>query len=168
LSANRANDDGNREIVVRRDRSFAQQFLITVTLTVILILSIGRELYIAGEVHAGHVKSPRDIPFLYLLLLGWALVWVLFGAEVLTIGSGELTVKLQIGPIAIGRAKVFSVANIRDMRIEERKLKIRGRSRIKHVITIDYLGQRRDFLVYLSKERGESLLDGPLRRFVRA
>ena len=55
-----------------------------------------------------------------------------------------------------------------DSREARRKLKIRGRSRIKHVITIDYLGQRRDFLVYLSKERGESLLDGPLRRFVRA
>jgi hypothetical protein len=119
---------------------------------------------------------PRAQVPLYVFLVLWlsasaflafSTLWILFGAQVVSIRGGDLTIRHSIGRVTIGRRRAFAVAHIQDMRIEERRYKVRGNPAVKYAVIINYLGQRRELLTQLSAQRAESLLAGPLHRFAQ-
>jgi hypothetical protein len=137
-------------------------------------------LMIAGLVVGGRsfiaewvVSAPRHWVPLYFFLMLWlsataflllAMVWVLFGAQVVSIRGDNLAIKNNVAQTKIGRQKAFATDGIENLRIEERTYKIRGNATAKSVITFDYRGQRQNLVTHLSAERAESLLNDLLRR----
>jgi membrane protein implicated in regulation of membrane protease activity len=101
-------------------------------------------------------------------ILTVSLVWIIFGAQVASTRGGDLTVRHRIGPIVIGRPKVFTASDIQRIRVEERRYKIRGKAILRYAIIFDYLGRPSSLFEDLSKEQAESLLNGPLQRFAQS
>jgi hypothetical protein len=100
-------------------------------------------------------------------LLALSVLWMLLGVRIVVIQNSQLMISHKIGPATIGRPKAFAIAHIKSMHIEERSQSFRGKTTVKRAITFDYLGQREELLSDLSAGLAESLLSGPLRRFVR-
>jgi hypothetical protein len=123
-------------------------------------------------------KNLKGAPFFFglsafLALLAIAayggiwLAWLACGAETVSTRGGKLTIRYKLGPIQIFRPRFFDLVYVRDMRIEERRRKAKGKTIVNHAITFDYLGKREDLSAYLSERKAESLLAGPLRRFAQ-
>lgn len=159
---------GGQEIVIRPDHRLARGLLTGGLLTGLLV----GELSLVGQLLA---DVQRNSVLLDLFLVLWSsvsawvallMLWISFGRQVVSIRGSDLTIKYKIGPTTISRPKTFAIAHIQGIRIEERTYKFRGKPTVKRAITFDYLGQKQDLLTHLSAQRADSLLAGPLHRFV--
>ena len=168
-------DDGNQTIVIIKTSHRLVRGLLLAT---VLVLWVMGTLSFPYDFIA---KGPRGFPgiafvFLALVLLAWLaagglfiqeLIWIIFGAVVVSIRDIDLTTEYKVGPITIGKPKVFAVANIQCMRIEERSYKFKGKKTVKSAIIFDYLGTKRQLAARLSKQEAESLLKSALHKFVQ-
>jgi hypothetical protein len=162
------NDGGGQEIVVQPDHRLPKALL---TLAMLLAWVGGGfaffdDFFVRG-VHGISILGCS----LILIWLGPAaalvvsMLWTIFGIQRVLIRSEELTVTRRIGPTSVGKTETFALAQIRGMRIEQRKYKSRGKATIKCAITFDYLGEKRFLFKHLSVQRADSLINGPLCRF---
>jgi hypothetical protein len=102
-----------------------------------------------------------------IVVLTLEMSWRLWGAQVVSVRGGVLTMIRRIGPMPISRPIECATTDVRAMQVEERVYRSRGRSWSRHVITFECHGQRRDLLINLSEDRARSLLAGPLHKFAR-
>jgi hypothetical protein len=160
-----AGQDSNA-IMVRPDRRFARGLMISL----LLAACAGSGISIAGRLPSKGL-SGLSIPF-YLFLIFWlmansllilSLLWIIFGAQVAWIRGHDLMVEYRIGTVRLGRSKVFSLDDIRELRIDKRSFRVRGNLAVKHSITFEYLGTRQVLFEHLSGPRAAALLDGSLQ-----
>jgi hypothetical protein len=164
----RSESGGDREIAVRPDHRVPKGLLRVVALVIWVVGGF-------GFIEDFFAKGAQSISILlWLFILMWLgvgfiialdLMWILFGVQQVLIRSETLTVIRKIGPASTGKHKTFALAHIRGMRIEERKYKLRGKTKVNRTVTFDYLGKKHLLLSHLSAQRAESLLSGPLHKF---
>jgi hypothetical protein len=99
------------------------------------------------------------------LLISNAL-WVLWGAQVLSVREKDLTVEYRFGSVRIGKPKAFALAELRDLRTDERRHVGRGKEFFRYAISAEYRGKRLDLSSNLRREQVEPLQDG-LRSLLR-
>jgi len=136
-----------------------------------LVAWFGGAALVGGKFYSQLIPG-RDYPILIAIVSFWAIatitlcysiIWTILGMELIEIVSGQLIIRLKLGPIALGKTRRFNIVNIKNMRIEKVERRMRGRIFVYTKLAFEYVGTTIESSVPISDERGKSLRSGPLR-----
>ena len=129
-------DRGGQEIAVRPDHRLPKTLLAS---AILIVWGISGFAFVKSLIGEGAHGTLLLLCFLALTWLGvgvaivLSLLWTLFGMQQVLIQNEDLTVTRRLGPVNWGTPETFALAQIQNMKIEERKYKSRGRATVKCV-----------------------------------
>lgn len=97
--------------------------------------------------------------FLGLGLVMFNAMWVIFAREILTVRGTVLRIEVKT-PLGLYRRADFNVVEMKNLRIEKREYRRRGRTQIGRQIAFDYDGDIIRTTVWLSNKDAEEALAG--------
>jgi hypothetical protein len=145
-------------------------------------LFVAYKLAVIGAKGWSHSTSPSGATgtsrMLYWLLASapWALacvvllafaLWSFLGRKVIAMSNSELNISWKLWPFAVFQSKTFELEKIGDIWLDERNNRRRGHTYRSYALVFDYMGKMEELYSPLTKDEGERLLAGPLKRFVR-
>lgn len=161
MNASHYSDNASEpEIVVRPNHRFAKGLLVIFLLTGLAVGGVS----VISQFHNASQRMFFPLCIFVVLWLGagtltvFSLAWISSGAQVVSFFGDTVMLAYKIGARTVGKAKTFSAADIRNLRIEKRTYKVRGNIATKYAIAFDYLGKKRDLVTSLRIGDADSLL----------
>lgn len=150
-------DTNGNSFIVRPDHRFVKGAVSAIALA---FCSIG-----GYSIYHAHPSETQDnVAVFYIVSTLWAaaiglvfssLLWTLFGARVVVIQDGRLMLRYQIMQLGIGKIRFFEISQIKDIRVEERIHKNKGKEWFEYLISIEYNGRREALLKQLSERQAK-------------
>jgi hypothetical protein len=92
------------------------------------------------------------------IVLGGAATWMLFGRRIASFDTRTLRVHRAIGPFRVGRVRVYSAPEVRNLRIETRGIDERGWKTTERHLVFDYRDRAVILFPHLSEHAAETIL----------